>query len=61
MITMAITLPVGFPFPMGMSFLVPAVGLVEDAGFLPVVALAGNGGEKHPGGKEVGGFHARRI
>lgn len=44
------------------SMVVMTVGavLVQRLGFLPLVALAGNGGKEQPGGKAMDGFHGRR-
>lgn len=37
------------------------VGLMKHLGILPIVTLAGDGGKKQTGGKEVNGFHLRRV
>ncbi len=38
-----------------------AMGLVEDLGVLPIVALTGDGHQEETGGEAVECFHARQV
>lgn len=66
-VTFVVAVVGGFPpgvttFAAGIGMLAMlSVRLVKGANLLPLVALAGNGGEKKSGGEEISGFHLPPI